>query len=303
MTFCVLYIVSGFGYDGFGKESESMDLIEIGNCLRELRKENDLTQAQIAERFGVSPKTVSRWENGIHMPDLEILLELADFYEVDLRALLRGERVSGKMPSETKETLQEAAGYSKAQYQSAHKIDPVLAAVFLAAGAMLLLPVVLLYRTSLGNPDNAKYLLWHLFPVVLALPLFLRSKLWTIVTLGGLIGVHGLRLILRIIVGSMQGIEIAHLLSAILLLIVAATALQRRCVRLRKKLWFLPAFPYLLFGMAAWLDVLIVNSGSLWSAPDLLYWFSVYLPDYLIPCIPILYGLSFLFAGRWFAKE
>lgn len=280
-----------------------MDLQKIGACLKELRKEKALTQEQLAERFNVSVKTVSRWENGVHMPDLSLLLELADFYEVDLRALLQGERENSRMTADTKETVQQAASYSKAQYKASLQFDPILAAVFLTIGAVLLFPTVLLARSSMGNPDNAKYLLWHLFPVVLALPLFLRSKLWTIVTLGGLIGVHGLRLILRIIVGSMQGIEIAHLLSAILLLIVAATALQRRCVRLRKKLWFLPAFPYLLFGMAAWLDVLIINSGSLWSAPDLLYWFSVYLPDCLIPCIPILYGLSFLFAGRWFAEE
>ena len=280
-----------------------MDLQKIGACLKELRKEKALTQEQLAERFNVSVKTVSRWENGVHMPDLSLLLELADFYEVDLRALLQGERENSRMTADTKETVQQAARYSKAKYKASLQFNPILAAVFLTIGAALLFPTVLLVRTSMGNPENAKYLLWHLFPVVLALPLFLRSKLWTIVTLGGLIGVHGLRLILRIIVGSMQGIEIAHLLSAILLLIVAATALQHRCVRLRKKLWFLPAFPYLLFGMAAWLDVLIVNSGSLWSVPDLLYWFSAYLPDCLIPCIPILYGLGFLFAGRWFAEE
>lgn len=299
MTFCVLYIVSGFGYDGFGKESESMDLIEIGNCLRELRKENDLTQAQIAERFGVSPKTVSRWENGIHMPDLEILLELADFYEVDLRALLRGERVSGKMPSETKETLHEAAGYSKAQYQSAHKIDPVLAAVFLAAGAMLLLPVVLLYRTSMGNPDNAYWLFWHLFPIVLTLPLLMKSKLWSAVALGGLTGVSGVKLILRMIAGSVQGIDIAHLAATVFLLILAAAALQHRCVRFRKKLWFVPALPYFLIGVAS----IATTDFRLGSAPDVLYWLSVRLPEYLLPFTPVLYGIGFLFAGRWFAKE
>ena len=64
-----------------------MDLQKIGACLRELRKEKGLTQEQLAAHFNVSVKTVSRWENGVHMPDIELLLELADFYEVDLRAL------------------------------------------------------------------------------------------------------------------------------------------------------------------------------------------------------------------------
>ncbi len=49
------------------------------------------------------------------MPDIELLLELADFYEVDLRALLRGERVSEKTAPETKVTLQETAAYNKAK--------------------------------------------------------------------------------------------------------------------------------------------------------------------------------------------
>lgn len=92
-----------------------MDLQKIGACLRELRKEKGLTQEQLAAQFNVSVKTVSRWENGVHMPDIELLLELADFYEVDLRALLRGERVSEKTTPDTKETLQETAAYNKAK--------------------------------------------------------------------------------------------------------------------------------------------------------------------------------------------
>lgn len=92
-----------------------MDLQKIGACLRELRKEKGLTQEQLAAQFNVSVKTVSRWENGVHMPDIELLLELADFYEVDLRALLRGERVSEKTAPETKVTLQETAAYNKAK--------------------------------------------------------------------------------------------------------------------------------------------------------------------------------------------
>lgn len=94
-----------------------MDLQKIGACLHELRKEKGLTQAQVAERFGVSGKTFSRWENGVHMPDLEILLEIADFYEIDLRALLNGEAVKDKtapeMSAEVKDAVQEAAEYSE----------------------------------------------------------------------------------------------------------------------------------------------------------------------------------------------
>ena len=90
-----------------------MDLQKIGACLRDLRKEKGLTLEQLAEQFHVSQRTVSRWEAGSNMPDIEVLLALADFYEVDLRSLLNGERVNLKMTQETKETVQEVVKYSK----------------------------------------------------------------------------------------------------------------------------------------------------------------------------------------------
>ena len=53
-----------------------MDQIKIGTYLKELRKEKNLTQEQIAEKFGVSQRSVSRWENGYTMPDIYQLLFL-----------------------------------------------------------------------------------------------------------------------------------------------------------------------------------------------------------------------------------
>ena len=62
-----------------------MEQRKIGLFLKELRKEKGITQVQLAEQFNVSNRTVSRWENGNNMPDLSILVELADFYDVDIR--------------------------------------------------------------------------------------------------------------------------------------------------------------------------------------------------------------------------
>ena len=69
-----------------------MDAGKTGALLRALRREKGLTQEQAAERFRVSRRTVSRWETGSNLPDLTILIEMADFYELDLRELLEGER-------------------------------------------------------------------------------------------------------------------------------------------------------------------------------------------------------------------
>ena len=92
-----------------------IDQIKIGGFLRELRKEKELTQEQLAERFGVSSRSVSRWENGNTMPELGILVELAAYYEVDIKEVIDGERKSEIMEKEEKEILRKVADYAEAE--------------------------------------------------------------------------------------------------------------------------------------------------------------------------------------------
>lgn len=51
-----------------------MDQVKIGRFLKILRKEKGLTQEQLAEKFNVACRTISRWETGSNMPDLSILV-------------------------------------------------------------------------------------------------------------------------------------------------------------------------------------------------------------------------------------
>jgi len=94
-----------------------MDQKRIGSFLRELRTEKSLTQEQLAERLNVSGRTVSRWENGNNMPDLSIIVELAAFYDIDIRELLNGERKNEKMNEDLKETSLKMADYAEAEKQ------------------------------------------------------------------------------------------------------------------------------------------------------------------------------------------
>ena len=92
-----------------------MDQKKVGSFLRELRKEKQLTQEQLAERFGVTSRSVSRWETGSNMPDLSILVELADFYDVDIKDIIDGERKGEDMNKEEKERLQLVADYAETE--------------------------------------------------------------------------------------------------------------------------------------------------------------------------------------------
>ena len=77
-----------------------MDQQKIGGFLKELRQEKQMTQEQLAEQMGVSRRTVSRWETGNNLPDLSVIIELADFYEVDMKDLINGKRKYNNMEQE-----------------------------------------------------------------------------------------------------------------------------------------------------------------------------------------------------------
>jgi transcriptional regulator with XRE-family HTH domain len=98
-----------------------MDQKKIGGFLKSLRQKKGLTQEQLAEQFYVSARTVSRWETGNNMPDLSILIDLADFYEVEIEELIAGERKSENMNEKKKNTLKQVAEYSQAQRENLRK--------------------------------------------------------------------------------------------------------------------------------------------------------------------------------------
>ncbi|MGN0526727.1 MAG: helix-turn-helix domain-containing protein [Acutalibacteraceae bacterium] len=68
-----------------------MDNEKIGNLIFKLRKEQNLTQLQLAEKMNISDKTVSKWERGLGCPDVSLLTDLSDIFGVDLEKLLSGE--------------------------------------------------------------------------------------------------------------------------------------------------------------------------------------------------------------------
>ena len=114
-----------------------MDQKKMGSFLRELRKESDLTQEQIAEQFNVSGRTVSRWENGYNVPDLSLLVELADFYHVDIRELIDGERNGKETMNETmKETLEKVANYNDSEKEkilNKLRVNSIIVVMFVLA--------------------------------------------------------------------------------------------------------------------------------------------------------------------------
>ena len=78
-----------------------MNQIKTGKLIAELRREKGYTQEELGKKLGVSNKTVSRWENGNYMPDIETLRLLGREFSVSMEELLDGERISAKKPAKT----------------------------------------------------------------------------------------------------------------------------------------------------------------------------------------------------------
>ena len=70
-----------------------MDQGKTGKFIAALRKEKGLTQEQLGEKLGVTNKTISRWENGNYMPDVEMLSLLSKEFGVSINELISGERL------------------------------------------------------------------------------------------------------------------------------------------------------------------------------------------------------------------
>jgi transcriptional regulator with XRE-family HTH domain len=68
-----------------------VDQIKTGKFIAQLRRRDGLTQEKLGEKIGVTNKTVSRWENGNYMPDIEMLQLLGKVFSVSINELLAGQ--------------------------------------------------------------------------------------------------------------------------------------------------------------------------------------------------------------------
>lgn len=68
-----------------------MDCVKIGKLIRTLRKEQGLTQRQLAAGMNISEQAVSKWERGLGFPDVSLLPELSEILGVNPETMLSGQ--------------------------------------------------------------------------------------------------------------------------------------------------------------------------------------------------------------------
>lgn len=116
-----------------------MNQQKTGEFLRELRTEKNLTQEQLSELLGVTNRSVSRWENGNNMPDLDILIELSKFYGVGVDEILDGQR-KPERDALSEEAAEKIADYANAEekLRQTKIVRAMLAALIMSAVEILL---------------------------------------------------------------------------------------------------------------------------------------------------------------------
>lgn len=71
-----------------------MNQEKIGKFILKCRKDENLTQTELAEKLGVTDKSVSNWENGRNMPDLSLFKPLCEILDISINDLISGEKIS-----------------------------------------------------------------------------------------------------------------------------------------------------------------------------------------------------------------
>ena len=112
-----------------------MDQVKIGKFIAHLRRQNGWTQEQLGEKLGVTNKTISRWETGKYMPDIDKLPELSALFGISINELLAGEQLADPsgfrkkadenlisiLTEESAFGLQERITYFKCKWRRDHK--------------------------------------------------------------------------------------------------------------------------------------------------------------------------------------
>ena len=109
-----------------------MNQEKTGKFISEQRKENNMTQEQLAERLNISKNAVSKWERGLNLPDVSIMQDLCKILKITLNELFIGEKITDEKYKEVADnnllnalenssfTLKEKIAFYKKKWKKEH---------------------------------------------------------------------------------------------------------------------------------------------------------------------------------------
>ncbi|MDO4377618.1 MAG: helix-turn-helix transcriptional regulator [Erysipelotrichia bacterium] len=127
-----------------------MDQKKIGRFIAQCRKENKMTQAELAEKLAVTEKSVSNWENGRNMPDLSLFKPLCSLLNITVNDLISGERIdAANYQQKAEENIINTIDYA---HKQAHKVSISIIPLIL----ILIIMVFTCYLIDLNQMKQGK---------------------------------------------------------------------------------------------------------------------------------------------------
>ena len=148
-----------------------MDQVKIGSFIAQIRKEEGMTQKELAGAIGVSDKTVSKWECGNGMPELSMLMPLCELLKINVNELLSGERLSHDSYSRKAEENIISLMQEKEESKKQHK-KSIWSTLFMFILTVLTVYMVISYTlfSSLGASLREGYGYLYQFPDAVLIP-------------------------------------------------------------------------------------------------------------------------------------
>ncbi len=123
-----------------------MNQEKIGKFILKCRKAKKLTQTELAEKLGVSDKSVSNWENGRNMPDLSLFKPLCEILDISINDLISGEKISkDKYQERLEENIITTIDYTNKKISIKNNIMGIL---FLAFGIIITITAMSIFPSE-----------------------------------------------------------------------------------------------------------------------------------------------------------
>ena len=150
-----------------------MDQIKIGKFIKQKRKEKEITQSELAEKLKVTDRAISKWENGICMPDSAIISELCKILNITINDLFSGEIVDMK----TNEKRLENNLVEMTRLKQATDKQLLVLEIFIGALAVIILFVCISIASFVNMKDIYRTLLFTFGVIAFLVSMFLALRI------------------------------------------------------------------------------------------------------------------------------
>lgn len=140
----------------------------IGNNIALLRKQNDMTQQELADELAYSDKSISKWERGEAVPDIEVLIKIADLFQISIDSLVSENQIHTQ--SETRKKIDEQI-----------KSNKIIIALLSVSAIWIVCTILFITGKSFNNSLNWPVFIWAVplsFVVLLVFNCIWGKKTW-----------------------------------------------------------------------------------------------------------------------------